>query len=106
MTIRPILTMEVVRRQKDLTQSELAELVGVTQPTISYIEGALIFPRPILAEAIARILEIETVDLLLSYDDFLRKGGKLHDRRRNNPFHSGVSTQSDSLLGRESRDRS
>ena len=46
--------LKVHRARKNLTQEELAELVGVTRPTINFIENARFVPSTLLALKIAR----------------------------------------------------
>ena len=51
-------TMKVQRAKKDLTQEQLAELVGVTRKTINSIERGHFVPSTVLALKIARIFEV------------------------------------------------
>jgi putative transcriptional regulator len=50
-------TIKVQRAKKDLTQEELAELVGVTRTTINFVERGKWVPSTILAIKIARVFE-------------------------------------------------
>jgi putative transcriptional regulator len=50
--------LKVHRARKDLTQEELAERVGVTRPTINFIENGRFVPSTLLALKIARIFEV------------------------------------------------
>lgn len=50
--------LKVHRARKDLTQEELAESVGVTRPTINFIENGRFVPSTLLALKIARIFEV------------------------------------------------
>lgn len=49
--------LKVHRARKNLTQEELAELVGVTRPTINFIENRRFVPSTLLALKIARVFE-------------------------------------------------
>jgi len=49
--------LKVHRARKNLTQEELAERVGVTRPTINFIENGRFVPSTLLALKIARIFE-------------------------------------------------
>ena len=46
--------LKVLRAEKDITQAELAELVGVTRSTINYLEGNEYTPSLPLALKLAR----------------------------------------------------
>ena len=50
--------LKVHRARKDLTQEELAELVGVTRPTINFIENGRFVPSAFLALKIARVFGV------------------------------------------------
>ncbi len=56
-------TMKVERARRDLTQEQLAELVGVTRKTINTIERGVYVPSTILALRIARALGVEFKEL-------------------------------------------
>lgn len=60
MTIQKMLreNIKTYRRQKGLTQEELAELIDKTVETISYIECGKIYPRLQTLERIAAVLEV------------------------------------------------
>jgi putative transcriptional regulator len=49
--------LKVYRARKDLTQEELAELVGVTRPTINFIENGRFVPSALLALKIAKAFD-------------------------------------------------
>lgn len=51
-------TIKVQRAKKDITQEDLAELVGVTRTTINYVENGKWVPSTILALKIARVFEV------------------------------------------------
>lgn len=50
--------LKVQRARKNLTQEKLAELVGVTRPTINFIENGRFVPSTILALKIARVFGV------------------------------------------------
>jgi putative transcriptional regulator len=50
--------LKVHRARKNLTQEDLAELVGVTRPTISFIETRRFVPSALLALRIATIIGV------------------------------------------------
>ena len=50
--------LKVHRAKKDLTQEGLAELVGVTRPTISFVENRRFVPSALLALKIATVFEV------------------------------------------------
>ena len=52
------------RARKSLTQFQLAELIGVSESTISLIERGLQAPSIFIVHDIAKVLEIDLSDLL------------------------------------------
>jgi putative transcriptional regulator len=50
-------TIKVQRAKKDLTQEQLAELVGVTRTTINFVERGRWVPSAVLALKIAHVFE-------------------------------------------------
>jgi putative transcriptional regulator len=56
-------TLKVQRAKKDLTQEQLAELVGVTRKTINTIENRKYIPSTYLALRLAQALEISVDEL-------------------------------------------
>ena len=50
--------IKVHRARKNLTQEDLAELVDVTRPTISFIENRRFVPSALLALKIARVFGV------------------------------------------------
>lgn len=62
--------MRVERAIKNMTQGELAELIGVSRQTINTIESNKYVPSTVLALKIARVFEkpVETI-FLLEEDD-------------------------------------
>jgi putative transcriptional regulator len=63
-----------LREAKNYSQAELAELVGVSQPMINYLETGRKIPTVFLAVDIARNLET-TVEQLVDGDE----GGQRHE---------------------------
>ncbi len=53
------------RARHDLTQEQLAELVGVRRETISHLEGGDYNPSLILALQIAAVLEAEVEEIFI-----------------------------------------
>lgn len=51
-------TMKVQRAKKDLTQEQLAELVGVTRTTINFVERGKWVPSSVLALKIAHVFGV------------------------------------------------
>ena len=50
-------SIKVQRAKKDLTQEQLAELVGVTRTTINFVERGRWVPSTVLALKIAKVFE-------------------------------------------------
>ena len=65
-------TLKVQRAKKDLTQEQLAELVGVTRKTINTIENRKYIPSTYLALKLAKVLEV-TVEELFQIDQMGEK---------------------------------
>jgi len=59
------------RTRRGLSQRQLAELIGVTKPTISYWEAAKVLPQPTVLEPLARALHG-------SYEDLFALAGYTH----------------------------
>ena len=57
-------TMRVLREQKNLSKSELAQLVGVSHAAISYFESGQKMPNAVTAAKIAKKLDT-TVEKLV-----------------------------------------
>jgi putative transcriptional regulator len=51
-------SIKVQRAKKDLTQEQLAELVGVTRTTINFVERGRWVPSTVLALKIAKVFEV------------------------------------------------
>jgi len=56
-------TLKVQRAKKDLTQEQLAALVGVTRKTINTIENRKYIPSTYLALKLSQILEVPVEEL-------------------------------------------
>jgi len=52
-------SIKVQRAKKDLTQEQLAELVGVTRTTINFVERGRWVPSTILALKIAQVFKVQ-----------------------------------------------
>jgi putative transcriptional regulator len=50
--------LKVHRARKNITQEELSDLVGVTRPTINFIENGRFVPSALLALKIARVFGV------------------------------------------------
>ena len=55
--------MKVERARCDLTQEQLAELVGVTRKTINTVERGVFVPSTVLALKLARALSVTVEEL-------------------------------------------
>lgn len=62
-------TLKVQRAKKDLTQEQLAELVGVTRKTINTIENRKYIPSTYLALKLAQALKVTVEELFQIIDD-------------------------------------
>lgn len=56
-------TLKVQRAKKDLTQEQLAHLVGVTRKTINTVEKGKYIPSTYLALKLSKILGVSVEDL-------------------------------------------
>jgi putative transcriptional regulator len=50
--------LKVHRAKMNLTQEDLAELVGVTRPTINFVENKRFVPSALLALKIVKVFEV------------------------------------------------
>lgn len=58
-------TIKVQRARMNLTQEQLAELVGVTRKTINTIENGKFIPSTKLAIKLARVFEVPVEELFI-----------------------------------------
>ena len=56
-------TLKVQRAKRDLTQGQLAELVGVTRKTINTVENGVYIPSTYLALKLSQTLDVPVEDL-------------------------------------------
>ena len=56
-------TLKVQRAMRDLTQADLADMVGVTRKSINAIETGRMVPSTVLALKLAQVLETRVEDL-------------------------------------------
>ena len=56
-------TLKVQRAKNDLTQEQLAELVGVTRKTINTVENGIYIPSTYLALKLSKALEVPVEEL-------------------------------------------
>jgi putative transcriptional regulator len=62
-------TLKVQRAKKDLTQEQLAELVGVSRKTINTVEKGKFIPSTYLALKLARILNVPVEEIFQIVDE-------------------------------------
>ncbi|KEQ26289.1 helix-turn-helix transcriptional regulator [Paenibacillus tyrfis] len=58
-------TIKVQRAKLNLTQEQLADLVGVTRKTINTIENGKFVPSTLLAIKLARVLGVKVEELFI-----------------------------------------
>ena len=63
--------LTILRKERGLTQSDLASMCGTTQQQIAKIEGGIVDPKLSTLRKIAESLEIELADLFFSKREFL-----------------------------------
>lgn len=68
---RTLTVMSALRRQKGISQQELAKLVKIHQSEVSWIENRLIEPRPDVRERIADALDVVPSVLTWDYVDYV-----------------------------------
>lgn len=56
-------TLKFQRARRNLTQEQLAELVGVTRKTINTVENGIYVPSTYLALKLSKILEVKVEEL-------------------------------------------
>ena len=61
---QPMLKLKMRRLEKGLTQTELAEKIGVAMMSISNYECGSRFPRKAILDKIAEALECKVADLI------------------------------------------
>lgn len=57
--------LKVLRAEKDWTQAELAEAVGVSRKTINTIENGVFGPSAVLALQLARVFDAAMEDVFM-----------------------------------------
>jgi transcriptional regulator len=63
-------SIKVERARKNITQGQLAEMVGVSRQTINAIELGKYNPSTVLSLKMSRVFEVSVNDLFcLEYDD-------------------------------------
>ena len=65
MTERLVNTLRVQRAHHNLTQEQLADLVGVSRKTINTIERGIFVPSTVLALKLARALQTPVEELFM-----------------------------------------
>jgi DNA-binding XRE family transcriptional regulator len=61
-------SIKYYRKKQNLTQSELAEILGITNTDMSFIENKKLYPSTELAERIAAILQVPVGALWRDYE--------------------------------------
>ena len=89
--------MKACRKQKNLTQEQLAEQLGVSYKTISKWENGRSLPNPSLYQPLCQILEINLIELFegerIDKEDTVEKAdqvihGLVADNHKKNLYHS------------------
>ena len=62
-------TLKVQRAKKDITQEQLAQLVGVTRKTINTVEKGKYIPSTYLALKLARVLSVSVEEIFQLNED-------------------------------------
>ena len=62
-------TLKVQRAKKDLTQEQLAQMVGVTRKTINTVEKGKYVPSTYLALKLAKVLNVPVEELFQIRED-------------------------------------
>ncbi|NIO21264.1 MAG: helix-turn-helix domain-containing protein [Candidatus Aminicenantes bacterium] len=62
-------TLKVQRAKKDLTQEQLAQMVGVTRKTINTVEKGKYVPSTYLALKLAKVLGVPVEELFQIWED-------------------------------------
>ncbi|REK59807.1 MAG: transcriptional regulator [Thermobacillus sp.] len=62
-------TLKIHRAKKNLTQEQLADLVGVTRKTINTIENGKFVPSTVLALKLAKALETTVEELFFLQEE-------------------------------------
>lgn len=63
-TYKPMLNLKIMRIRKGMKQTELANKVGVSQNSLSLYETGKRFPRRMILERLAKILECDIRDIV------------------------------------------
>lgn len=61
--------LKVQRAMKDLTQDNLAKLIGVSRQTINAMESAKYVPSTVLALKLAKVFEVTVEDIFELEDE-------------------------------------
>ena len=86
MTIQPVLeALRETRLERDLTQAELAQKLGIRQSQISNLERAVVDPRLSTVQDVARVLDLELMlvprQLIPVIDGLIRRRGVSTEER-------------------------
>ena len=66
--------LKVLRAERDWTQADLADAVGVSRKTINTIERGVFAPSAVLALRIARVFGVGMEEVFALVDDSLERG--------------------------------
>ena len=66
--------LKVLRAERDWTQADLANAVGVSRKTINTIERGIFAPSAVLALRLARIFDVAMEDVFSLTEDSRTKG--------------------------------
>ena len=61
--------LKVLRAERDWTQADLADVVGVSRKTINTIERGVYAPSAVLALRLARVFDVAMEDVFSLIDD-------------------------------------
>lgn len=65
--------MAALRKVKQISQHEVAQLAGVSQPQISNIERGRATPTDEFLKTVGALLGVDPKDLLVPYDQFVQR---------------------------------
>jgi len=75
-----ITVMAIARKEKEITQIDLANAVGITQAEISMIERGKVTPKEETLDKIAHLLRTPKDELMLDYVEWLEAKFRAENR--------------------------
>jgi len=75
-----ITVMAIARKEKEITQIDLANEIGITQAEISMIERGKVTPKEETLDKIAHLLDTPKDELMLDYPEWLEAKVLSRDR--------------------------